>query len=119
MPCEGTKTAGLQIKNCVPCPVRQPLELFSYNPDVSLTSATPGISASGVSNHVFITNTCIEDECFNLLQHCLTFIDKHGTAVLGSDEMEDLDLPTVRVILSRDTLNVGGDEEVVFSAISK
>lgn len=63
-------------------------------------------------------NNCIEDECSMLLQECLNYIDNHANTVIHSDEFEDLDLETLNLILSRDSLNVD-NEGVVFTAITK
>lgn len=43
----------------------------------------------------------IETSCSRLLQNCLRFVDKEASAVLQLDEMEDLDVDTFRLILSR------------------
>jgi hypothetical protein len=60
----------------------------------------------------------IETECAALLQTCLKFVDSEATAILSSDEMEDLDYETIRLILFRDTLDIA-DENLVFTAILK
>lgn len=44
---------------------------------------------------------CIETDCSRLLQKCLNFVDKEANSVLLLDEMEDLDVDTFRLILSR------------------
>ncbi|OXA55399.1 BTB/POZ domain-containing protein 2 [Folsomia candida] len=61
---------------------------------------------------------CIETDCSRLLQKCLNFVDKEANSVLLLDEMEDLDVDTFRLILSRDTLDIS-DENLAFNAILK
>ncbi len=60
----------------------------------------------------------IETDCSRLLQNCLNFVDKEANAVIQLDEMEDLDVETFQLILSRDTLNIV-DENLVFGVILK
>lgn len=58
----------------------------------------------------------IELECSSLLRRCLKLVDEEATVILESDELEELDLETLTLILSRDTLDVD-DEIKVFEAL--
>ena len=58
--------------------------------------------------------------CDQLLKQCLELIDREASVVLGSEDMEDLDISALNLIVCRDTLrlNKGGEVEV-FNAVRR
>lgn len=60
----------------------------------------------------------IEVLCAELLKKCLLEVDAHAETILNSEELEDLDISTVRLILERNSLNVK-NELLVFHALMR
>ena len=44
--------------------------------------------------------------CEQLLKQCLELIDREASAVLGSEDLEDLDISALNMIVCRDTLSL-------------
>lgn len=60
----------------------------------------------------------IETLCAQLLNKCLLEVDSHAEAILNSEELEELDIFTLRLIMERNTLNVK-NEMLVFHSLMR
>ena len=76
--------------------------------DDDLRDFTSGMSVTTSNGNRRVKVNC----CNALLKQCLELIDVKASAVLGSEDIEDLDISAVKMIVCRDTLSVEKEAEV-------
>ena len=76
--------------------------------DDDLQDFTSGMSVTTTNGNRRVKVNC----CNALLKQCLELIDVKASAVLGSEDIEDLDISAVKMIVCRDTLAVEKEAEV-------
>ena len=64
-------------------------------------------------------NRKVKVNCCNaLLKQCLELIDAQASAVLASEDIEDLDISAMNMVVCRETLNISKESEV-FNALQR
>ena len=83
-------------------------------PEDDLNDFSAGMSVTTSNGSRKVKVNC----CDALLKQCLELIDLQATAVLASEDIEDLDIKSINMIVCRETLNVSKESDV-FNALQR